>query len=137
VTPRAFLWDIQRAADTILRFVAGVDVRTYAENELVHSVVERKFEIISEALNQIATLDPALAQRIPNIREIVASRDLLIHWYAVVEHDRVWRIAEASLPSLRTTVAALLHEMGPPLCASMVATELLVSAAGRACDPAP
>jgi hypothetical protein len=39
---RAFLWDIQQAADAILRFVAGLDIRTYAETELVHSAVERK-----------------------------------------------------------------------------------------------
>jgi uncharacterized protein with HEPN domain len=25
---RAFLWDVQQAADMILRFVAGLDVRT-------------------------------------------------------------------------------------------------------------
>jgi uncharacterized protein with HEPN domain len=65
---RAFLWDIQQAADAIQRFVAGLDVRTYAETELVHSAVERKFEIIGEALNLtesdlLACLQPwALAQ---------------------------------------------------------------------------
>ena len=59
---RAFLWDIQQAADAILRFVAGLDIRTYAETELVHSAVERKFEIIGEALNQIAKLDPWRAE---------------------------------------------------------------------------
>jgi uncharacterized protein with HEPN domain len=111
---RAFLWDIQQAADAILRFVAGLDIRTYAETELVHSAVERKFEIIGEALNQIAKLDPALARRIPDVREIIAFRNVLIHGYAVVEHDRVWRIAEASLPGLRAAVAALLDELGPP-----------------------
>jgi uncharacterized protein with HEPN domain len=111
---RAFLWDVQQAADTILRFVAGLNVRAYAETELVHSAVERKFEIIGEALSQITKLDPVLARRIPDIRDIVAFRNLLIHGYAVVEHDRVWRIAQASLPGLRATVAALLDELGPP-----------------------
>jgi uncharacterized protein with HEPN domain len=111
---RAFLWDIQQAADAIQRFVAGLDVRTYAEAELVHSAVERKFEIIGEALNQVAKLDPVLARRIPDIRDIIAFRNVLIHAYAVVEHDRVWRIAEASLPGLRVAVAALLDELGPP-----------------------
>ncbi len=111
---RAFLWDVQQAADAILRFVAGLDSRRYAEAELVQSAVERKFEIIGEALNQLAKLDPVLAQRIPNLREIVAFRNLLVHGYAVVEHDRVWRIAKASLPGLRATVAVLLDEMAPP-----------------------
>jgi hypothetical protein len=64
---RAFLWDVQQAADTILQFIAGLDVRAYAETELVHSAVERKFEIIGEALGQIAKLDPVLARRIPDM----------------------------------------------------------------------
>ena len=55
-----------------------------------------------------------LARRIPDIREIIAFRNVLIHGYAVVEHDRVWRIAESSLPGLRAAVAALLEELGPP-----------------------
>jgi len=111
---RAYLWDVQQAADAILRFVAGLDVQTYAATEVVHSAVERKFEIIGEALSQLSKLDPALANRIPDVAAIVAFRNVLIHGYAAVEHDRVWRIAEASLPGLRATVADLLDELGPP-----------------------
>jgi len=111
---RAYLWDIQNAADAILMFVAGLDARTYAETEIVHSAVERKFEIIGEALGQLSKLDPALALRIPDIRDIIAFRNILIHGYAGIEHDRVWDIAQDSLPGLRTTVTALLEELGAP-----------------------
>jgi uncharacterized protein with HEPN domain len=38
---------------------------------------------------------------------------VLIHGYATIEHDRVWKIAENSLPGLRSAVAALLDELGP------------------------
>jgi uncharacterized protein with HEPN domain len=55
-----------------------------------------------------------LARRIPNIRDIIAFRNVLIHGYAAIEHERVWRIAETSLPALRTTIAALLDELRPP-----------------------
>ncbi|HTB43591.1 MAG TPA: hypothetical protein VK741_08200 [Acetobacteraceae bacterium] len=55
---RSYLWDVQQAADAIIGFIAGLDVRTYAETEVVHSAVERKFEIIGEALNQLPKLDP-------------------------------------------------------------------------------
>jgi uncharacterized protein with HEPN domain len=48
---RSHLWDVQQAADAIIGFIAGLDVRTYAETEVVHSAVERKFEIIGEALS--------------------------------------------------------------------------------------
>jgi uncharacterized protein with HEPN domain len=55
---RSYLWDVQQAAGAIIGFIAGLDVRTYAETEVVHSAVERKFEIIGEALSQLSKLDP-------------------------------------------------------------------------------
>ena len=111
---RTYLWDVHNAADAIERFVAGVDAETYAETEVVHSAVERKFEIIGEALGQLLKLDPVLAQRIPDLRDIIAFRNLLIHGYAVVEHPRVLRIVQASLPGLRACVTALLDELSAP-----------------------
>ncbi|MFA7105650.1 MAG: HepT-like ribonuclease domain-containing protein [Dysgonamonadaceae bacterium] len=70
--PRAYLWDVREAADAILGFVAGVTFDAYAANPLLHSAVERKFEIIGEALNQFSKADPALAARIPDLPRIVA-----------------------------------------------------------------
>jgi len=77
--PRAYLWDAREAADAILGFVAGVDLDTYAAKSLLHSAVERKFEVIGEALNQLSKTDPALAARVPGLAQIVAFRNLLIH----------------------------------------------------------
>ena len=104
---RAFLWDVQSAAAAILDFVAGLDADAYAASDVIHSAVERKFEIIGEALSQLAKLDPVLARRIPNMREIISFRNLLIHGYATVEHDRVWRTAQQSLPGLSTRLLTL------------------------------
>ena len=111
---RAYLWDARQAADAILEFVAGIDLKTYAEKQVIHSAVERKFQIIGEALNQLSKADPALAASIPDLPRIVAFRNVLIHGYAVVEHPRVWRIIQESLPPLRAKVAALLDALGPP-----------------------
>jgi len=111
---RAYLWDVRQAADAILDIVAGIDLNTYSETEVTHSAVERKFQIIGEALNQLSKADPALAASIPDLSRIVAFRNVLIHAYAVVQHPRVWRIIQESLPPLRAKVAALLDELGPP-----------------------
>jgi uncharacterized protein with HEPN domain len=53
----------------------------------VHSAVERKFEILGEALGRLARIDPALAARIPEASHIVAFSQFLIHGYAMVEHE--------------------------------------------------
>lgn len=112
--PRAYLWDVQQAAEAIDKFTVGLDAESYAENALVRAAVERQFAIIGEALNWLSKVDPALAERVPHLRTIVGFRNVLIHGYAVVDHARVWHIKETLLPSLHASVSALLGDLGPP-----------------------
>lgn len=51
--PRAFLWDAREAALAIQSFTLGIDSAAYADSELVQAAVERKFEVIGEALNPV------------------------------------------------------------------------------------
>ena len=110
--PRAFLWDVRESAFAIQGFIAGMDPDAYAASDLVQAGVERKFEIIGEALNQLAKLDAALAARIPELPQIVAFRNQLIHGYATVRALTVWNAAQSSLPTLLVCVNALLEELG-------------------------
>ncbi|HAK63428.1 MAG TPA: hypothetical protein DCO82_09345 [Alphaproteobacteria bacterium] len=112
--PKAYLWDICEAADAIQTFIADIDLIAYRANPLIHSAVERKFEIIGEALNKLAKEAPDLARRIPEYAEVIAFRNQLIHGYAAIDHERVWRIAQISLPSLRSVTQTLLNELGSP-----------------------
>lgn len=109
--PRAFLWDSLEAARAILRFIEGLDAVQYGSNDLVQAAVERKFEVIGESLNQLARLDPVLAGRIPDLPQIVAFRNQLIHGYATVNATTVWTVAQVSLPELIVTVQKLLDEL--------------------------
>ena len=112
--PRAFLWDVRESATAIQDFTAGMDAVAYAANEMAQSAVERKFEIIGEALSQLAKLESALAARIPELPQIVAFRNQLIHGYATVKVGTVWNVAQRSLPSLLACVVSLLQELGEP-----------------------
>ena len=110
--PRAFLWDVRESALAIQTFTAGMTADEYEESDLVQAGVERKFEIIGEALNQLAKADAAIAGRIPELPQIVAFRNQLIHGYATVEARTVWNVAQTSLPDLLTCVGRLLDELG-------------------------
>ena len=110
--PRAFLWDVKESAQAIQAFTTGLDGIQYAGNALVQAAVERKFEIIGEALNQLAKTDPALAARIPDLPQIVAFRNQLIHGYATVNPVTVWGVIESSLPALLAKAQELLDELG-------------------------
>lgn len=108
--PRAFLWDVREAGVAIQSFTARMDAAAYAGNALVQAAVERKFEIIGEALNQLAKQDVAMASRIADLRLIVAFRNQLIQGYATISSGTVWTIAQDALPALLATVQGLLDE---------------------------
>lgn len=110
--PRAFLWDVRESALAIQTFTIGMTAAAFAANAMALAAVERKFEIIGEALNQLAKLDSALAGRIPDLPQIVAFRNQLIHGYASVNVSTVWNVAQDALPPLVETVQALMDELG-------------------------
>ncbi|HEY3049437.1 MAG TPA: DUF86 domain-containing protein [Polaromonas sp.] len=89
-----------------------MDATAYAANEMAQAAVERKFEIIGEALNQLAKLDASLAARIPDLPQIVAFRNQLIHGYAAMNYSTVWNVIQTSLPPLPAFARSLLQELG-------------------------
>ena len=111
--PRAYLWDAREAADAILEFTHGLCLDDYLADRMLRSAVERQFEIIGEALSQLAKVAPEIAARIPDLPQIIAFRNLLIHGYATVDHPTVWETLQTQAPALRNCVAELLDEYGP------------------------
>ena len=77
---------------------------------MLKSAVERQFEIIGEALNQLSRVDPELAASIPDLGRLVAFRNILIHGYAVVDDEIVWGAATNRLPALVAAISELLED---------------------------
>ncbi|HTV79151.1 MAG TPA: HepT-like ribonuclease domain-containing protein [Steroidobacteraceae bacterium] len=103
--PAAFLWDVHEAALRI-------------HEVLVQSAVERQFEIIGEALNQLSKVSPDIASRIPDCDQIIAFRNILIHGYAVLDIAIVWKVIQQHLPVMEEAVMRLLDAEPPPDVAS-------------------
>jgi uncharacterized protein with HEPN domain len=61
------LYDMREAALAISRFVHGTTFDDYEQDELLRSGVERKFEIIGEALNRIGRIEPTHSIRYGSI----------------------------------------------------------------------
>jgi uncharacterized protein with HEPN domain len=110
--PRAYLTDARAAIDAIGDFTRGKTFEEFTAQPLLRSAVERQLQIVGEALAQLARLDPALAGRIPDLPRIVAFRNILVHGYAIVDHDQVWSAAQRRLPELRAALERLLAEPG-------------------------
>ena len=63
-------------------------------------------------MGQLAKLDPALAAQVPRLAQIVAFRNVLIHGYAVVNHETVWNVVQDALPELVASLQRLLEVSG-------------------------
>ena len=104
------LEDMRRSAEYILDDTAGATSDTYVESRRMRQLAERNFEIIGEAMRRLSDLDPTIAARISGRREAIAFRNVLVHGYDGIDHIRVWRIIEGSLPTLKAEVEGLLGE---------------------------
>lgn len=105
---RKHLEDVRQGLDLIGQFTQGHGFDDYANDALLRSAVERQFEIIGEALNRVARLDPAVVARITDYRKIIAFRNILIHGYDAIDHQIVWDAVVHKVPILRREIADLL-----------------------------
>lgn len=111
---RALLFDMLEAARLINRFTERRSFGDYVGDPMLRSAVERQFEIIGEALNKLSKVDPALASQVPEFRQVISFRNVLIHGYATVQDEVVWGVVETRLPILLETFEQLLGEDAEP-----------------------
>jgi uncharacterized protein with HEPN domain len=108
VATKKLLLDVREAGESILQHTAGKSFATYEADRFFRRAVEREFEIIGEALNRLDRVDPAVAERVSELRRIVDFRNRVIHGYDTVDDVVVWGIIEKHLPQLAAEVASLL-----------------------------
>lgn len=73
---------------------------------MIRAAVERKIEVIGEAMNNALQLDAELP--ISNARRIVNTRNKIIHGYDEVDEVMIWEIVIKHLPILKKEVQLLL-----------------------------
>lgn len=96
----AHLHDIIQAANAIKLFAAGRTFGDYANDDILRSAIERKCEIIGEALNRIRRDDTDVLEHIRNHREIVSFRNILAHGYDSIDDQIVWDAIGEDLDAL-------------------------------------
>jgi uncharacterized protein with HEPN domain len=106
---RAYLWDMIESAREIQSFVSNKNLRHYQSEPMLRAAVERKLEIIGEALSLALRYFPDLATRISDCAKIVAFRNRLIHGYSLVSNEVVWEVVVSDIPKLQMEVESLLQ----------------------------
>jgi uncharacterized protein with HEPN domain len=102
------LQDMRDAATEIAEFTAGKTLVDYLREKQLRRAVERAFEIMGEALTQLHRVDAPSAERISNWRAIIGFRNVLIHGYGRVNHERTWDIVQTELPIVRGEIDNML-----------------------------
>lgn len=107
---KAHLYDIATAIDEIHSFFDQVPRRfeEYGKNLMLRRAIERNVGIIGEAVNKIVKDNPEID--ISNARAIIATRNRVIHDYAAVTDDVMWKIVINDLPKLKEEVDVLMSE---------------------------
>ncbi len=106
------LQDVLEQALDIREFTLGMTFQTYKTDRKTQAAVERKFEIIGEALNRISRKDPDRLEPIRDYRNIISFRNILAHGYDSVDVRVVWGIIENDLDHLIEDVQRLIAGIG-------------------------
>ena len=107
---RKYLYDMQHAAALLREFTSNKTFADYERDAMLRAAVEREFEVIGEAMTQLAMVDEGVAASIQGYQRIIAFRNVLIHGYADVDDRLVWDVVETSLPTLAREIDLLLED---------------------------
>lgn len=89
---KKYLYDFRQVVALLHEFTADRSFGDYERDAMLRSAVEREFEIVGEALSQLAKVDGTTAARISAYQRIIAFRNVLIHQYAHVDDRLVWGV---------------------------------------------
>lgn len=107
---KIWLYDNLNAINEIDGFFEDTprEIAAYKNDIRTRRAVERNLEIIGEATNRILQQDESI--KLSFSRQIVATRNCIIHSYDHVSDEIIWGIVCEYLPVLKTEVSELLTE---------------------------
>ncbi len=101
-------FDIKQAIQDIEEFTKNISFQYFKNEKIIQSAVERKFEIIGEALNRVKKLDEKILDRISDSHKIIGLRNVIIHGYDIIDEKIIWDAIQYNLPKLKIEIIALM-----------------------------
>lgn len=103
----ACYFDALKAARAIKSFCSGKTFEDYCGDDMLAAAVERKFEIIGEALSRLRRKHPENLAHVTDWPAIIGFRNVLAHTYDHVEETVVWGIVSEKIPRFISELEAI------------------------------
>lgn len=102
------LQDVLDAINELESYFKGYPMRfdVFEKDSLRIAAVERKTEIMGEAINRILKRDPLFV--LPNAKGVINTRNRIIHGYDSVETEFLWGLVMRHIPKLKQDVERIL-----------------------------
>lgn len=106
----AYLYDVKKAIIELESFFDGYPMRydVFVKDALRRCAVERKTEIMGEAINRVLKIHPSFP--LPNAKAVIDTRNRIIHAYDSVKPEFLWGLVIRHIPELKRDVERILAE---------------------------
>ncbi len=94
-----YLDDMIQFSEQVLSYTEGLDRKGFEQDDKTYDAVLRKLELIGESATHIPEAIRETSSTIP-WRQIVATRNRLIHGYLGIDNDILWSIVRDDVPVL-------------------------------------
>jgi uncharacterized protein with HEPN domain len=106
---RLYLIHISECIGRIEQYLPDRSKKTFLSSSLLQDAILRNLQTMAESTQH---LSDSLKAKHPEInwRKITGFRNLLVHDYLGVDAERVWKIIEIELPTLKQTITTMLRD---------------------------
>lgn len=107
--PSILLSDMLDSIGAILEYTNGMTFELFLDDRKTRDAVIRNLQVLGEAANRVPKLSRDEFPEIEWMR-IIRSRHILVHDYAGIDYEIVWRIIEVHLPPLKGVLEDILKD---------------------------
>ena len=106
---RDYLNDIRDSIEKIERFIEGMTLKDFEDDDKTFYAVIRAFEVMGEATKKIPK---SFRNKYPKVpwSEMAGIRDKLVHDYFGVNLEVVWNTANRDIPELKPLISEILEK---------------------------
>lgn len=111
MTPPVSQWlrDALHSALVLQRNTAGLSLEHLTDDDWTLGAVERRLEVIGEALRRARAAAPDIEETFPEIHQWIALRNVVAHSYDELDYAILWDSATVKIVSLISSLETLLE----------------------------